>query len=212
LSDSQALILQSQQAPRNRSLNFARKTVQPVAQASGKGFKPLSPVKFYLLPGTSLGELTTDASGAFAGAIPMPAGIAPGTYTLQSNAFAPDGSVRSLSLGVIVKPALVATVRQARAKVSFAALSSQLDASAKARLRALAAKVKSGAVKSVVVGYVEPTASATNDLTLSTARARAVAEYLKGRGVAGVFVVSGEGRATEAGAAGRRVEVVVTYR
>ena len=31
---------------------------------------------------------------------------------------APDGSVRSLSLGVIVKPALVAPLRQARAKVS----------------------------------------------------------------------------------------------
>ena len=76
----------------------------------------------------------------------------------------------------------------------------------------LAAKVKSGAVKSVVVGYVQPTASATNDLILSTARARAVAEYLKSRGVAGVFVASGEGRATEAGAAGRRGEVVVTYR
>ncbi|MCX6414037.1 MAG: OmpA family protein [Actinobacteria bacterium] len=212
LSDSQALILQSQQAPRNRSLNFARKTVQPVAQASGKGFKPLSPVKFYLLPGTSLGELTTDASGAFAGAIPMPAGIAPGTYTLQSNAFAPDGSVRSLSLGVIVKPALVASVQQARAKVLFAALSSQLDASAQARLRLLAAKVKRGAVKSVVVGYVQPTASATNDLILSTARARAVAAYLKSQGVAGVFVVSGAGQAKEAGAAGRRVEVVVTYR
>jgi hypothetical protein len=186
--------------------------VPPVAQASGKGFKPSSPVKFYLLPGTSLGELTTDASGAFAGAIPMPAGILPGTYTLQSNAFAPDGSVRSLSLGVIVRPAVVAPLRKARANVPFAALSSQLDASAKAKLRALAAKVKSGAVKSVVVGYVQPTASATNDLILSTARSRAVAAYLKSQGVAGVFVVSGEGKATEAGAAGRRVEVVVTYR
>ena len=212
LSDSQALILQSRQSPQNRSTDIARKAVPPVAQASGKGFKPSSPVRFYLLPGTSLGELKTDASGTFAGAIPMPAGILPGTYTLQSNAFAPDGSVRSLSLGVIVKPAVVAPLRKASASVPFAALSSQLDASAKAQLRALAAKVKSGAVRSMVVGYVQPTASASNDVILSTARSRAVAAYLRSQGVAGVFVVSGEGKATEAGAAGRRVEVVVTYR
>jgi outer membrane protein OmpA-like peptidoglycan-associated protein len=66
-------------------------------------------------------------------------------------------------------------------------------------------------VKSVVVGYVQPTNNASNDQSLSTDRARAVASYLQSQGVKGVFSVRGDGRAKEVGAKARRVNISVTY-
>lgn len=87
----------------------------------------------------------------------------------------------------------------ARAKVYFGVLSSVLDASAKATLRQLAAKVARGAVRSVVVGSVQPTSTSGNDRALSSTRAAAVAEFMRSRGVRGIYVVRGDGQATQAG-------------
>jgi len=66
-------------------------------------------------------------------------------------------------------------------------------------------------VKSVVVGYVQPTSTAANDTTLSTARAQAVAAYLRSLGVKGVYLVRGDGKAKETGSTARRVEVTISY-
>jgi hypothetical protein len=101
----QTLILQSQPITRSlRSKDAAPKArVQPVAVSTGKGFKANSTVRFYLLPGTEMGTLTTDANGVYSGRVPVPAGLRPGPYTVQVNGFAPDGSVRSLSIGVVVR-------------------------------------------------------------------------------------------------------------
>jgi len=37
--------------------------------------------------------------------VPVPSGITPGAQILQVNGFAQDGSVRSLSIGILVTPA-----------------------------------------------------------------------------------------------------------
>ena len=208
LTDKQVLVLQSQQSARARSL--ATNKVNPVALASGVGFQANTPVRFYLLPATYLGQLTTDSAGSFAGSIPIPPGIAPGNYTLQTNALAPSGAVRSLSIGVIVKPARVVT-STVRASVRFAPLSAALSRPAKARLRSVADRAKQGAQRSVIVGYVQPTRSSGNDQFLSFSRAKAVAAYLKSQGVKGVYLVRGDGKATESGATARRVDVAITY-
>lgn len=233
LTSKQALILQSESAAgattsgsvvsesaasadavvSGRSGVVSKVRVKPTARTSGDGFAPGTPVRLFLLTVGYLGEVGTDAAGSFAGAVPVPPGIRPGVYTLQANGFAPDFSVRSLSIGVLVKPTSVVT-RTARASVFFGVLSPELDARAKASLRSVAAKVRSGdgAVRSVVVGYVQPTGGSANDGALSAARARAVAAYLRTLGVKGVYVVRGDGRASESGAQARRVNVAITYR
>jgi outer membrane protein OmpA-like peptidoglycan-associated protein len=216
LIGKQTLVLQSQ--PVSRSLRIKDATpkkarVQPVAVATGQGFKANSPVKLFLLPGTEIGTLTTDASGNYSGRVPIPAGLAPGVYTLQSNGLAPDGSVRSLSIGVVVRQAkTTVAVRTARDVVYFDALSPVLTAEGKSELKALVKKTGKNVVSVRSVGFVQRSGSSVNDQSLSEHRARAVAAYLKSLGVKGAFTVRGDGVAKEPGAIARRVEVGITYR
>ena len=163
-----------------------------------------------------MGELPTDASGAFDGTVPVPAGLAPGDYTLQMNGYAADGAVRSLSIGVVVTPATApaaaAPARQARATVYFAPASSALTDQAKATLAALARKAGKNTARTVTTGYVQPTTSTANDEELSTQRARSVAAYLRSIGVTGPSIAKGDGVAAQAGATARRAQVTITYR
>ncbi|MBU6245810.1 MAG: OmpA family protein [Actinomycetales bacterium] len=211
LTEKQVLILQSDQTPGARSGEIGRVKVKPVARASGDGFKSNSPVRFYLLPKTYLGQLMNNDQGSFAGDIPVPPGIKPGAYTLQMNGYGPDSSVRSLSIGVIVKPTAgrILTVRTA---VFFDPLSPELSAASKKALAAVAKRARSGATKAVVVGYVQPTSITHNDESLSQQRARNVAAYLKSIGLGGTYDVSGDGVAKQTDATARRVNVTVTYR
>lgn len=213
LTPKSALIFESQQVAQPRSLSFARKaTVAPVAQASGTGFKASSPVKFYVLPSTYMGELQTDASGSFNGTLPVPAGLPAGNYTLQMNGLAPSGEVRSLNLGIVVREASTAAVRTVRASTSvlFARNSAELTWQGKAKLRALVKRTGKDAVRVTSVGFVQRSDSSNNDQTLSTARARAVSAYLRELGVRGAYVVRGNGVGGPT-AADRKVEVTVTY-
>jgi outer membrane protein OmpA-like peptidoglycan-associated protein len=218
LEGKRVLVLQSEQGS-GRSLGrwatrgVARakaKKVLPVARSSGDGFAPGTPVKFYLLPATYMGELMNDASGAFDGDVPIPPGITPGYYTMQVNGFAPDMSVRSLSIGVKVT-ALSATPKNAAAKVYFESLSSVLTHEGMTTLKALVMKTGKKGVRTVSIGYVEGTTITANDKALSTRRATNVAAYLKKLGLKGRFVARGDGVATESGATARRVNVWVTY-
>ena len=208
LTSKQALILQSEEgAPATRA---KKAKVQPVAKSAGSGFKAASPVKFYILPGTYLGTITTDANGAYNGSVPIPPGIPGGVYALQANGFAPDGSVRSLSIGVLVTTVAKQTT-QASAKVYFDVLSPVLTADDKATLEALVKKTGTKSSRTVAVGYVQGTSTTSNDQTLSTQRARNVAAYLQELGLKGPRDVRGDGIATETGAMARRVNVTVTY-
>jgi uncharacterized repeat protein (TIGR02543 family) len=217
LTSKQALILQSPPLVSQRSAILAplslRAKVQPVARTRGYGFAPASPVKLYLLPSTYLGEVMTDAKGSFAGAVPIPAGIAPGVHTLQANGFTPDFTVRSLSIGVLVKPTVPAVaMTRASTKVFFEPLSADLTGDGEAALRALVNKTGKNAIRTVSIGFVQPTTTTDNDSSLSLLRAKNVAAFMRSIGVKGVFVARGNGAANEAGAAARRVNVSIAYR
>ena len=212
LTEKSALILQSQQATRLRASVFKTSIrVSPVAQASGTGFMVDSPVKFYILPGIYMGDLRTDAAGSFAGSVPVPGGITPGVYTLQMNGFAPDGRVRSLSIGVIVKPAVAVTTKKAKAAVFFGVMSPDLTNAGMEILRALVKKTGKSGVKNVMVGFVQGTNVTANDLTLSTLRARNVAVFLRSIGLKVAYVIRGDGVAKQPGAAARRVNISIEF-
>lgn len=184
------------------------------AFTQGTGFESNSQVYLYLLSTPRfLGTVATDASGAFQGSVPLPLDIPAGRHTLQANGLTPDGVVRSLSLGVQVnKVSTQTTVRRANTTVYFAALSPRLDATAKRSLDALVKGRKKAVTRIVVNGFVQGSDTTANDRSLSLARARAVARYLKAQGVAGTVVTRADGVANETGAAGRKAVVTITYR
>ena len=182
------------------------------AAVEGTGFQPNSLVYLYLFSEPRfLGTVQTDANGGFKGSVPLPADIADGRHTLQSNGFTPDGTVRSLSLGVVLATPVVATPKRATAKVYFESLSSVLTDEGMSTLKALVKKTGKKGVRTVSIGYVQGTTITANDEALSTQRAKNVAAYLKKLGLKGRFVVRGDGVAKESGALARRVNVTVTY-
>lgn len=204
LTPKQALVLQS--IPK---ATRAKQRVQPVAESSGSGFLGLSEVRFYLLSDTFLGTLDTDAAGDYSGSLPIPAGITPGTYTLQANGFAPNGQVRSLSIGVVVRAS--ETTQSVSATVFFAPLSAKVSESGEKALQRAVKRSGKNADLTVVVGFVQPVGPKDNDLSLSSARAKNVAAYLKTLGLKGKYQVRGDGRAKETGSEARRVEVRITF-
>ena len=169
-------------------------------------------MKFYILPSTYLGSLMTDPAGSFSGTVPVPAGITPGSYTLQMNGYSPSSQVRSLSIGVVVK-STSAKVRTSKAslRVLFAPMSAHLTASGKSHLKALVKKTGTNASAIASVGYVQKSGASSNDQSLSTARAKNVASYLRSLGLKGAYTVRGDGVGGPT-SADRRVVVTVTYR
>ena len=76
---------------------------------SGTGFAPGSTVRVWLFSDPS--ELTTvlaDANGNFTGTTTLPNGIPEGQHTVQLNGLSKDGQVRSIALGVVVQPDVLA--------------------------------------------------------------------------------------------------------
>ena len=182
------------------------------AAVAGTGFQPNSLVYLYLFSEPRfLGTVQTDENGAFTGQVPLPADIADGRHTLQSNGFTPDGTVRSLSLGVVLATPVVATSKRATAKVYFESLSSVLTEEGMSTLKTLVKKTGKKGVRTVSIGYVQGTTITSNDEALSTQRAKNVAAYLKKLGLKGRFVVRGDGIAKESGPTARRVNISVTY-
>ena len=217
LTSKQVLILQSKKVAggtRLRSEAMKMCTVAaPVALTSGNGFLANSSVKLYFLPSTYVGEVTTNSSGEFSGAVPVPPGMAYGTQTLQVNGYSPDGSVRSLSLGVVVKPSSVVNKASASSKVYFDPLSPLLTPEARRALNVLVKKAEKRGISTSIVGFVQQAGPSTNDESLSTRRAKAVAAYLRSRGLAGAYSVRGDGvaKAASSSSTARRVNVSVTY-
>ena len=217
LTARNALILQSKQTTTRsgilepRSGRLAKCVLRtPLAVSSGTGFKAGSPVKMYILPSTYIGELTADASGNYSGSLPVPVGVLAGDQTLQANGFSPSGVVRSLSLGIQVKRGRVVTTKSEKGNVFFEPLSTVISPQGLASLTALVRKARKQGVRTVVVGFVQETATTSNDDSLSTQRARNVASYLRDRGLKGAYAIRGDGVGGP-GDAARRVNVSVTY-
>lgn len=184
------------------------------AFTQGTGFESNSQVHLYLLSKPRfLGTVATDSNGAFLGSVPLPLDIPEGRHTLQANGFTPDGVVRSLSLGVQVnKLPTESSIGRATTTVYFAAYSSVLSETAKRSLNALVNGRRMAVTRILVDGFVQRNDTTANDEALSLARARAVARYLKLRGVTGTVVTRARGVASETGAAGRKAVVAITYR
>lgn len=129
-------------------------------ESSATGFKPNSPVKACILPSVYIGGFMTDASGAYSGVLPVPAGVSTGQQTLQANGFTSSGALRSLSLGILVRPAAPVTMRTAEAEVLFDTLSAQITPQGRAILISLVRKTRTQGMSTVVIGYVQPGARA----------------------------------------------------
>ncbi len=131
---------------------------------------------------------------------------------LQANGFAPDGSVRSLSLGVVVTsqvPDGRAASNAISAEVAFAPRSARLSPLARTILRRLATRAQDAADVVRVRGYVQRSSDTTNDMSLSRARAHAVAQYLRSLGLRADYRVTGAGAASPT-AKGRRADIVIS--
>jgi hypothetical protein len=71
----------------------------------GTGFAPGSIIKVWLFSDpASLADVRADANGTFTGRAQLPVEIPEGQHTVQLNGLSQNGTVRSVSLGVIVQP------------------------------------------------------------------------------------------------------------
>lgn len=210
LGPQQSLVLESQKSGGGQSGRWAQ--ADPMAVFGGSGFRPNSPIRLYLLPNSFMGQVVSNAAGAYAGRLEVPANLPSGPYTLQVNGFAPDGSVRSLSVGVTVRSLSPAKIKVAKTRVFFDPLSANLSSASRSHLRAMVKRTGHNGIKTVAVGYVQPTARIDNDQSLSMKRAKNLANYLRSIGLKGTYVTLGKGVASQQGATARRVTVKVTYR
>lgn len=96
-----------------------------------------------------------------------------------------------------------------RTRIYFDVMSAKLTGAAKRELRTLVKRTGKQASIVAVVGKVQPTNVTANDISLSKARAHAVAKYLRALGLKGAYSMHGAGRAQEMGAKARRVSIVI---
>jgi uncharacterized delta-60 repeat protein len=182
------------------------------ALVEGTGFAPNADVQVYIFSQPRLlGTVRTNSTGSFSGLVRVPADLEIGPHTLQINALRTDGTVRSLSLGVVVQATKVAANQKtARASVVFDAGSPLLSPLAKKTLTALARRVGATATGGMVVGYVQRDRNYASDELLSTQRAKEVAKFLRLRGVKGTLVTRGNG-ALSGSETARKAVVTVRY-
>jgi len=189
-------------------------------RVGGSGFQPGSTVQVWMFSDPSfVGVVKADAAGNYVSLLQLPDSLKPGAHTLQSAGTARNGVKIAASAGLRVTSADAATGTsgevgkrdRAAATVYFDRMSSRLDAADKKRLDALAAKVGNRTSNVTVTGYVQASSDSSNDKSLSTARARAVAQYLRAQGVRGKYTVTGEGVLNRSADQARSARVVVTY-
>ena len=181
-------------------------------QVQGSGFDPNSDVQVYVFSQARLlGTVHTDATGAFSGLVQVPGDLELGHHTLQVDALDAGGSVRSLSLGVVLEaPQVAASQKTARASVEFAAGSTRLTSKAKSQLTALARSVGGKVSAGMVVGYVQNDGNYAKNQKLSAQRALAVAQFLHSQGIKATLVTRGNG-ALSANETARKAVVTLRY-
>ena len=75
---------------------------------AGSGFAPGSPIRVWLFSDpVRIANIRADDSGNFAGQSLIPEGVPVGEHTIQLNGLTRDGQIRSVALGVVVKPEVV---------------------------------------------------------------------------------------------------------
>ncbi len=185
--------------------------------SSGRGFVQGSHVDFYLLnssTATLLGELEVSSDNTYSGSVPVPRGLASGTYTLQVNGLTINTRQRAVdthnySVSILVKVKESAVKRKAmQAVVYFDAFSPKLTKSAKRQLDAVVKRLPTKSNDLVrIVGFVGPGGSIGNIKTLSMARCESVERYLRSKGVSGKYVMKPGGNASGGGPSAQRAKV-----
>jgi phosphodiesterase/alkaline phosphatase D-like protein/outer membrane protein OmpA-like peptidoglycan-associated protein len=180
---------------------------------TGTGFMPNSLVAVHLFSEPiAVGNIVTDANGAFDASLPIRNYGLVGLHTIQVNGYSPDGVVRTANLPVIFR---VTTVKSASASFTFNPDSSLITAKTLAAVKAFLKQIPKGAtnVKVGAIGYIySPIAKISKtEVALSQARANAIVAQLKKLGLSGGFKAYGAGRSLPSNPTPRRVDVVVSY-
>ena len=185
----------------------------------GTGLLAGSVANVYIIDGDRtllLGSLAAGDDGTLSGSVPIPATLAEGRYTLQFSGLATgvrqraSAEIQVLSVSVQVAiDAPAATPKRVRTLVYFDPMSSTLSRQAKRALDSLIAQLpvglRTGTVR--VVGYNGDNGMSANNQSLSTARARAVARYLRAGGLRSTYVVRGAGLSSLTGPSARHASV-----
>lgn len=185
----------------------------------GTGLLAGSVANVYIIDGDRtllLGSLAAGDDGTLSGSVPIPATLAEGRYTLQFSGLATgvrqraSAEIQVLSVSVQVAiDAPAATPKRVRTLVYFDPMSSTLSRQAKRALDSLIAQLpvglRTGTVR--VVGYIGDNGMSANNQSLSTARARAVARYLRAGGLRSTYVVRGAGLSSLTGPSARHASV-----
>jgi len=160
-----------------------------------------------------LGSLVANADGAINGSLVVQSTVDLGAGVLQVNGIGTNGLVRSVSIGVNVRSAAMTTGTKIQTKVFFAAFSSNLSAADQRKLDAFIADIPKGAtVSTLFMGYAgKNSANLERAAAIARNRAQATADYAVSAGLKGSVYVSGEGKSSASGKAGRKVIVKVTY-
>ena len=185
----------------------------------GTGLLAGSVANVYIIDGDRtllLGSLAAGDDGTLSGSVPIPATLAEGRYTLQFSGLATgvrqraSAEIQVLSVSVqVAVDAPAATPKRVRTLVYFDPMSSTLSRQAKRALDSLIAQLpvglRTGTVR--VVGYNGDNGMSANNQSLSTARARAVARYLRAGGLRSTYVVRGAGLSSLTGPSARHASV-----
>ncbi len=185
--------------------------------SSGRGFVQGSHVDFYLLnssTATLLGDLEVSSDNTYSGSVPVPRGLASGTYTLQVNGLTINTRQRAVdthnySISVLVKvkePAVKGKAMQA--VVYFDAFSSNLTKSAKRQLDAVVKRLPTKSNDLIrIEGFVGLGGSVGHVKMLSMGRCKSVEHYLRSKGVSGKYVMKSGGNASGGGPLAQRTKV-----
>ncbi|HEY7823491.1 MAG TPA: OmpA family protein, partial [Acidimicrobiia bacterium] len=189
-------------------------------RVGGEGFQPNSMVQVWVFSeATFVGIVLTDENGAYTSLLELPEELELGDHTLQNSGTARNGQPLAVSAGLrIIAPgegssAETETPETARADttVYFGRGSSTLDSADKKKLDRLVRRVKDSAQRVRVTGYVQASSSTANDQSLSLARARSVARYLRSQGVDAKYTVRGRGVLDAPSDEARSARVTVVY-
>jgi phosphodiesterase/alkaline phosphatase D-like protein/outer membrane protein OmpA-like peptidoglycan-associated protein len=180
---------------------------------TGSGFKPNSLVLVSLFSEPIMvGNIATDANGAFDASLPIRDYGLVGLHTIQVNGYTPEGQVRSANLPVIFQ---VTTTKSLGATYSFNPDSSAITAKTLTAIKAFLKKVPKGAtnIKVGSIGYIYSASAKVSkaEVALSQARAAAIVAQFKKLGLKASFKVFGAGRSLPGNPTPRRVDVAVTY-
>ena len=174
---------------------------------TAQGFAPGSAVTVYAMSTPVLVASTVaDGQGRVDGLITLPASLGTGRHTLVVSGYLAGGTAVSSYVGISTTSAASTVVR----RVFFPVASSELTDGMKARLAQLAASMRGRAPATVTVGVVRGGNPTRAEQALAVARARAVAAYLKAKGMPGTVRIGASIPTTLTTWEARRVDVAVT--